>query len=219
MSDRTAIVIGASGGIGRAVAGRLGQSGMAVAVHYAGNRERAEETADQVLAAGGRALIVSADVADEAQVAAMFDQVDAEFGGVDVVVNTAGIMLLSTLTDLKFDDFDRMHRTNVRGSFVVSQQAARRVRNGGAIVNFSTSITKIALTGYTALRPLADAKHVVYAGMRDLEGRNRQAAAVASAYSNEQAVTLRGRSPWMCRTSRRWIVRSPMCSTKQAVST
>lgn len=80
---------------------------------------------------GGRALVVGADVADETAISALFDQVEAEFGGVDVVVNTAGILLLSPLAELDLDDFDRMHRTNVRGTFVVSQQAARRVRSGG----------------------------------------------------------------------------------------
>ncbi|MDT5359269.1 MAG: 3-oxoacyl-[acyl-carrier protein] reductase, partial [Mycobacterium sp.] len=78
MTDRIAIVTGASGGIGRAVAVRLGAQGMSVAVHFSGNRERAQETADQVVAAGGRALVVGADVADEAQIAALFDQVEAE---------------------------------------------------------------------------------------------------------------------------------------------
>jgi 3-oxoacyl-[acyl-carrier protein] reductase len=150
MTDRVAIVTGASGGIGHTVAIRLAQAGMSVAVHYAGNRDRAKAIADEIVAAGGRSMVVGADVADEAQVAALFDQVDAEFGGVDVVVNTAGIMLLSPLAELNLDDFDRMHRTNVRGTFVVSQQAARRVRKGGAIINFSTSVTKIAAPGYTA---------------------------------------------------------------------
>ena len=150
MTERVAIVTGASGGIGHGVAVRLGEAGIAVAVHYAGNRDRAEVAADEVKNAGGRAMVVSADIADEAQVAAMFDEVEAEFGGIDVVVNTAGVMLLSPLTELNFDDFDRMHRTNVRGTFVVSQQAARRVRSGGAIINFSTSVTKLAVPAYTA---------------------------------------------------------------------
>jgi 3-oxoacyl-[acyl-carrier protein] reductase len=123
---------------------------MAVAVHYAGNRDRAQVVADDVKAAGGRVMLVSADIADEDQVAAIFDQVEAEFGGIDVVVNTAGIMLLAPLVELKLEDFDRMHRTNVRGTFVVSQQAARRLRKGGAIINFSTSVTKLAIPGYTA---------------------------------------------------------------------
>jgi 3-oxoacyl-[acyl-carrier protein] reductase len=180
MTDRVAIVTGASGGIGRAVAVRLAQEGMAVAVHYAGNRDRAQETADEVVAAGGRALVVTADVADEDQVAAMFDQVEAEFGGVDVVVNTAGIMLLSPLAELKLDDFDRMHRTNVRGTFVVDQQAARRVRAGGAIINFSSSVVKIALPGYTAYaatKGAVDAVTLILA--KELRGRDITVNAVA----------------------------------------
>jgi 3-oxoacyl-[acyl-carrier protein] reductase len=162
------------------VAVRLGQAGMGVAVHYAGKQDRAQETADEVMAAGGRPFVVSADVADEAQVAAMFDQVEKEFGGIDVVVNTAGIMLLSPLAELNLDDFDRMHRTNVRGTFVVSQQAARRVRSGGAIINFSTSVTKIALTGYTAYaatKGAVDAMTLILA--KEMRGRDITVNAVA----------------------------------------
>jgi 3-oxoacyl-[acyl-carrier protein] reductase len=180
MTDRVAIVTGASGGIGHAVAVRLAQAGMAVAVHYAGNKDRAQAVVDEVVAAGGRAMAVSADVADEERVAAMFDQVEAEFGGVDVVVNTAGIMLLSPLTDLKLEDFDRMHRTNVRGTFVVSQQAARRVRKGGAIINFSSSVVKIALpsyTAYAATKGAVDAMTLILA--KEMRGRDITVNAVA----------------------------------------
>jgi 3-oxoacyl-[acyl-carrier protein] reductase len=147
---RIALVTGASGGIGRAVAERLARDGMAVAVHYAGNKARADETVDAILAAGGTAIAVSGDIADETQMAAVFDAIEHEFGGIDVVVNTAGIMLLSPIATLDLDDLDRMHRTNIRGTFVVSQQAARRVRSGGAIINFSTSVTKLAIPGYSA---------------------------------------------------------------------
>jgi 3-oxoacyl-[acyl-carrier protein] reductase len=180
MTDRVAIVTGASGGIGRAVAVRLAQVGMAVAVHYAGNRDRAQQTADEVVAAGGRALVVTADAADEEQVATMFDRVEAEFGGVDVVVNTAGIMQLSPLAELNLDDFDRMHRTNVRGTFVVDRQAARRVRAGGAIINFSSSVVKIALPGYTAYaatKGAVDAMTLILA--KEMRGRDITVNAVA----------------------------------------
>jgi 3-oxoacyl-[acyl-carrier protein] reductase len=180
MTERVVLVTGASGGLGRTVAIRLAQEGMAVAVHYAGNRDRARQTADEVVAAGGRAMVVTADVAEEDQVAAMFDQVEAEFGGIDVVVNTAGIMLLSPLADLDLDDFDRMHRTNVRGTFVVSQQAARRVRPGGAIINFSTSVTKIALptyTAYAATKGAVDAMTLILA--KEMRGRDVTVNAVA----------------------------------------
>jgi len=180
MTERVAIVTGASGGIGHGVAVRLGQAGMAVALHYAGNRDRAEAAADEVKNAGGRAMVVSADIADEARVAAMFDDVESEFGGIDVVVNTAGIMLLSPLTELDFDDFDRMHRTNVRGTFVVSQQAARRVRSGGAIINFSTSVTKLAVpsyTAYAATKGAVDAMTMILA--KEMRGRDVTVNAVA----------------------------------------
>jgi 3-oxoacyl-[acyl-carrier protein] reductase len=180
MTDRIALVTGASGGIGHAVAVRLAQAGMAVAVHYSGNRDRAQAVADEIIAAGGRATVVGADVADETQVAALFDQVEAEFGGVDVVVNTAGVMLLSPLTELNLDDFDRMHRTNVRGTFVVSQQAARRVREGGAIINFSSSVTKLALptyTAYAATKGAVDAMTLILA--KEMRGRDVTVNAVA----------------------------------------
>jgi len=180
MTDRIAIVTGASGGIGHAVAVRLAKAGMAVAVHYSGNRDRAQAVADEIVAAGGRAMVVGGDVADEEQVAALFDQVEAQFGGVDVVVNTAGIMLLAPLTELNLDDFDRMHRTNVRGTFVVSQQAARRVRQGGAIINFSTSITRFALptySAYAATKGAVDAMTLILA--KEMRGRDVTVNAVA----------------------------------------
>src|SRR3984957_20132424 len=149
-SPRTAVVTGGSGGIGRAVSERLAADGMRVLVHYADNPARAEEVVTAITNAGGTAAAAQADVADENDVAALFDQVEQQFGGIDVVVHTAGILLLSPLADLKLDDLDRMHRTNIRGTFVVGQQAARRVRAGGEIINFSSSVVKIALPGYTA---------------------------------------------------------------------
>jgi 3-oxoacyl-[acyl-carrier protein] reductase len=148
--SRVAIVTGGSGGIGRAVAERLARDGMKVVVNYAGNSKRAEEAVEAITAAGGSAFAFQADVADEEQVAALFDETEKTFGGVDVVVHTAGVMLLSPLVDLDLADFDRMHRINVRGTFVVDQQAVRRLRRGGALINFSTSVTHIAVPNYTA---------------------------------------------------------------------
>jgi 3-oxoacyl-[acyl-carrier protein] reductase len=170
---RVALVTGASGGIGRAVAEKLGAAGMSVGVHYAGNRARAQECADAVVAAGGQAILAQGDVADEAAARSMFDDVETAFGGIDVVVNTAGIMLLAPLAELSLEDFDRMHRANVRGTFVVSQQAARRVRTGGAIINFSSSVTKLALptyTAYAATKGAVDAMTMILA--KELRGRD-----------------------------------------------
>lgn len=149
-TTRVALVTGASGGIGRAVVQRLVADGFAVAVHYAGNKEAAETLVGTITAAGGQAISVGGDVADEAAVSAAFEATEEAFGGIDVVVNTAGIMILGSIVDLDLADLDRMHRTNIRGTFVVSQQAARRVRAGGAIINFSTTVTKTQFPGYGA---------------------------------------------------------------------
>jgi 3-oxoacyl-[acyl-carrier protein] reductase len=123
---------------------------MSIAVHYAGNQARADAIVSAITGAGGAAMAVRGDVADEAEMVAAFDAVEEEFGGVDVVVNTAGIMLLGPLASFSLDDLDRMHRVNIRGTFVVTQQAVRRVRPGGAIINFSTSVSKLQFPGYSA---------------------------------------------------------------------
>ena len=179
-SSRVAVVTGGSGGIGSDVARRLAADGMHVAVHYAGSAARATTVVDEITAHGGRAIAVGADVADEQQVAALFDTVEQTFGGVDVVVNTAGIMLLSPLVELDLADLDRMYRTNIRGTFVVSQQAARRLRAGGALINFSSSVVKIALPGYTAYaasKGAVDAITLILA--KELSGRDVTVNAVA----------------------------------------
>ena len=137
---RVALVTGGSGGIGSSVVDRLAQDGFAVAVHYAGNAGRAEDLAAKIRAAGGRAITVGGDVADEVAMGAAFDKTEAEFGGIDVVVNTAAIMILSPVATLDLADLDRMHRTNIRGTFVISQLAANRLRAGGALINFSTTV-------------------------------------------------------------------------------
>ncbi|HEY5835525.1 SDR family oxidoreductase [Streptomyces sp.] len=177
---RVAVVTGGSGGIGRTVVERLAAQGMNVVIGYAGNPARAEEAVRAVTAAGGAAIAVQADVADEAEVGALFDRAEEAYGGIDVVVHTAGIMLLAPLDDLDFADFDRMHRTNVRGTFVVDQQAARRLRSGGALINFSTSVTRIALptyTAYAATKGAVDALTLILA--RELRGRDITVNAVA----------------------------------------
>ncbi|MFH8387694.1 SDR family oxidoreductase [Kitasatospora sp. NPDC018058] len=179
-TPRVAVVTGGSGGIGRVAAERLAADGLTVVVSYAGNPQSAEETVGAIEKAGGIAVAVKADVADEAEVAALFDAAEERFGGVDVVVHAAGIMLLAPLAELDLAGFDRMHRINVRGTFVVGQQAARRVRRGGAIVNFSSSVTKIALpnyAAYAATKGAVDAMTLILA--KELRGRDVTVNAVA----------------------------------------
>jgi 3-oxoacyl-[acyl-carrier protein] reductase len=172
-TPRVALVTGGSGGIGKAVVEKLAADGFAVGVHYAGNKVKAEALVEQITADGGQAVAVGGDVADEHAMEAAFEAVESAFGGVDVVVNTAGIMLLAPIAELNLDDLDRMHRTNIRGTFVVSQQAARRVRRGGAIINVSTSVTRTQLPtygGYVASKAAVEGITLILA--RELRGKD-----------------------------------------------
>jgi len=178
--NRVAIVTGGSRGIGRETALRLAGDSFAVVVGFAGGQDEADAAVKEITAAGGQAIAVRADVADEIAVAAMFDRAEAEFGGVDVLVHAAGVMLLSPLVDQDLDDLDRMHRTNIRGTFVVDQQAARRLRTGGAIVNFSSSVTRLARPGYTAYAASKGAVEAMTLTLaRELRGRDVTVNAVA----------------------------------------
>ncbi len=176
-TQRVAIVTGGSRGIGRQTVSRLARDGFAVVVAYAGRTADAEEAAASV----DNAIAVKADVADEAAVAALFDRAEQEFGGVDVVVHAAGVMNDPTpLVDMSLDEMDRMYRTNILGTFVVAQQAARRLRAGGAIINFSSSVTRLQQPGYTAYaasKGAVDAMTLILA--RELRGRDITVNAVA----------------------------------------
>ncbi|MFE9704791.1 SDR family oxidoreductase [Streptomyces sp. NPDC005930] len=170
---RVAVVTGGSRGIGRAVARKLAEDGLAVVVNYARGAAAADETVAAITGAGGRAVAVQADVAEEKEVAALFDRAEAEYGGVDVVVNAAGRMTLSPIADLDLAALDAMHRTNIRGTFVVAQQAARRLRPGGAFIGFSTSVVGAQFPtygAYAASKGAVEAMTMILA--RELRGRD-----------------------------------------------
>lgn len=148
---RVAVVTGGSRGIGRQVVERLASDGYAVVVNYANNDTEGQAAAKEATAAGGQGLAVRADVSDPAAVSALFDTAEEAFGGVDVVVHAAGIMGPPVpLVDLDFETLDRILNVNVRGTFAVAQQAARRLRRGGALITFSTSVVGLAFPGYGA---------------------------------------------------------------------
>jgi 3-oxoacyl-[acyl-carrier protein] reductase len=183
MSDsqqHVAIVTGGSRGIGRAISTRLAVDGFSVVVNYAGGTAAAEETVAAITASGGQALAFQADVADEVAVAAMFDRAEEAFGGVDVVVSSAGRLALSTIADQDLDVLDALHRTNIRGTFVVAQQAARRLRGGGTFVGMSTSVvgTQFPSYGaYVASKSAIEGMTLILA--KELRGRNVTANVVA----------------------------------------
>lgn len=171
----TAIVTGASRGIGRQAALRLARDGHAVVVGYVGSHAAAQATAATIVEHGGSAVPVAADVADPKAVQGLFDAAEQHFGGVDVVVNAAGLATptLVSVADTDFDLLDRIHQVNVRGTFAVLQQAARRVRDGGAIITFSTSVIGLAPPGYATYassKAAVEATTLILA--RELRGRD-----------------------------------------------
>jgi 3-oxoacyl-[acyl-carrier protein] reductase len=155
MTDKTskvAIVTGASRGIGAAVAGRLATDGFTIVINYSGDTKSAEALARQIEGEGGRALAVKADVSDPKAVRSMFDAAEAAFGGIDVLVNNAGIMKLAKIADSDDALFDQQIAVNLKGSFNAMREAARRLRDGGRIVNFSTSVVGTKLETYGLCR-------------------------------------------------------------------
>ena len=177
MPTRIAIVTGASGGIGRAIALRLAQDGLGVVVHYAGNAAAAAEAVAEIEAADGSAIALGADVADETAMADLFAKTTEHFGGVDVLVNAAGVMKLGPLAQYDLSDFDHLMRTNVRGTFVTNQLAATALRAGGAVVNLSTSVTRLQIPGYAASKAAVEGLTLILA--RELAGRDITVNAVA----------------------------------------
>lgn len=179
-APRVAVVTGASRGIGRTIATRLAADGFAVVVGYAARKDHAEEVVRTVQEAGGQATAVQGDVADETDAAALFDAAESGFGGVDAVVHSAGKLALSNVADLDLDVLDDLHRTNIRGTFVVARQAARRLRSGGALVTLSTSQVGLAFPGYG---PYAASKGAVETLTpvlaRELRGRDITVNAIA----------------------------------------
>jgi 3-oxoacyl-[acyl-carrier protein] reductase len=145
---RVALVTGASRGIGAAIALRLAADGHAVIVNYAGNVAEAEAVVRRIEAAGGQALAAQADVADAAAVGKLFDATVAAFGGIDILVNNAGIMSLGSIGDSDDALFDRQIAVNLKGSFNTMREASRRMRDGGRIVNLSTSVVGLKLENY-----------------------------------------------------------------------
>jgi 3-oxoacyl-[acyl-carrier protein] reductase len=177
---RTALVTGGTGGMGRIIAAKLATDGFDVAVAYTGDVDLADATVGEIKDQGRRGAAFAADIADEEAVSDLFDAVDDRFGRLDVVVHTAGINRPAALIDLDLADLDAIHRVNVRGTFVVNQQAARRVRDGGSIVNVSSQVVRLAppaLSAYAASKSAVDTLTRILA--KELRGRDVTVNAVA----------------------------------------
>ncbi len=179
-NQKVALVTGASRGIGMAIAERLARDGYTLIVNYAENAAPAEALVRKIQQAGGQALAAQADISDAASVRRMFDAAESAFGGIDVLVNNAGIMSLSTLADSDDAAFDRQIAVNLKGTFNTLREAAKRLRNGGRIVNFSSSVVGLLQPTYgvyAATKAAVEAMTSILA--KELRGRNITVNAVA----------------------------------------
>ncbi|KST67340.1 SDR family oxidoreductase [Mastigocoleus testarum] len=174
-TQKIAIVTGASRGIGAAITKRLSLDGFAVVVNYAKNQEKAQAVVQEIHAEGGDAIAVQGDVSNAQDVELLFDQAEKTYGGVDVLINNAGIQTPKPINIADTDDelYDRIFNINTRGTFLALRQAARRLREGGRIVNFSTSAIGLAMPGYA-----------IYSGSK----------IAVEVFTNIMAKELRGRS-------------------------
>ncbi|KQV83796.1 SDR family oxidoreductase [Rhizobium sp. Root1220] len=179
-AGKVALVTGASRGIGAAIAERLAKDGFTVVVNYSGNAAPAEELAGKIEQGGGRALTAKADVSDTEAVRRMFDAAEAAFGGIDVLVNNAGIMMLSSIADADDANFDRQISVNLKGTFNTLREAGKRLRDGGRIINFSTSVVGLKLETYGVYAATKAAVETLTAIMsKEMRGRNITVNAVA----------------------------------------
>jgi len=179
-THKTALVTGGSRGIGAAIAVRLAHEGFDVVVNYAGSEAAAADVVSKIEAEGGRAISVRADVSDTTDVKRLFDYAEASFGGIDVLVNNAGIMKLARIEDSDDDLFDTQVAVNLKGTFNTLREASARLPDGGRIINLSTSVVDLKLETYGVYAGLKAAVETMTGIMaREMRGRNITVNAVA----------------------------------------
>ena len=150
LGGKVAIVTGSSRGIGARIATRLAQAGAQVVVNYAGRRDAAEQVVQTIEANNGQALAVQGDVSKPQDVRALFDAAVGRFGRVHILVNNAGIILYKRIDQTTDDEFDRLFAVNVKGTFNALREASRRLEDGGRIINFSSTTTRLMLPTYAS---------------------------------------------------------------------
>ena len=185
LEGKVALVTGSSRGIGRAIADRLGNAGASLVINYVNQEEKARDLAVAIEQAGGRSLVVQADVAKAADVERLFNQSLEHFNRIDIVINNAGIRISKKIAEVTEDEFDQFFSINLKGTFLVCQQAARRVESGGRIVNISTTMTRMMVPDfglYSASKAAVD--QITRAMARELGARNITVNAVAPGPTN-----------------------------------
>ncbi len=150
LANKVVLITGSSRGIGATIAQSAARAGAKIVVNYAGSQADADAVVASIEQAGGEALAVQADVSQPADVKRLFAEALARFGRVNVLVNNAGIMSLAPLKDTTDEMFQRTLDINVKGVFNTLREAATHLAEGGSIINFSSSTTRLMMPTYAA---------------------------------------------------------------------
>jgi NAD(P)-dependent dehydrogenase (short-subunit alcohol dehydrogenase family) len=145
LTGRTALVTGASRGIGRGIAERLGRDGARVGVHYGRSEAAAKETVARIEAAGGSAFAIRAELGVPGDAAALWEEFDRHADGVDILVNNAGIGSTPPIEEIDEETYDQVFAVNVKAPFFIVRHGLRRLRDGGRVVNISSGLARTAV--------------------------------------------------------------------------
>lgn len=160
LQGKVAVVTGSSKGIGAEIAKQLAAEGASVVVNYASSKSGADKVVAEIAAAGGKAVAVQADVGKPADIAKLFAETDKAFGPVNILVNNAGVYEFAPLEAITAEHYHKMFDLNVLGLLLTTQEAAKRMPDGGSIINVSSVVGKLALPAasvYSATKAAVDA--------------------------------------------------------------
>lgn len=193
-NNRTALITGSSRGIGAAIASRLAKDGFSVVINYARSSKQAEGLVDEIVDAGGTALAIQADVSNAEAVAKMYDKIEKELGGIDVLVNNAGVMELAALSDCSAEFVEKIVSINLIGAINNLREAAKRMRNGGRIINITSSVVGLYQPTYGIYAATkAGLEALTHVQSKELRGRNITVNSVAPG-PTETELFLNGKS-------------------------
>lgn len=189
-SQKVVIITGSSRGIGAAIARKLGTEGYKVVVNCKEERDLAAEVVKDIKKDGGEAVWLQADVREPKMVSKLFDLAQETYGGVDIVINNAGVMKLSTFAEMTDEDYDYIIDTNIKGGFNVLREASKKVRDGGRIISISSSITELKTATYGPYAASKAALQIFSSALaKELAGRNISVNALAPGVVNTPLFT------------------------------